>query len=70
MNLTLISYCGTRNIGVNVDTAAVPDPEAVVASFHEGFPEVLALAAPLPSRHGPTRKRRAAGSRRVAVAAG
>lgn len=65
VNLTLISYCGTCNIGVNVDTAAVPDPEALVAAFEEGFDEVLALAAPpLPSRHGSTRKRRAEKPRR------
>lgn len=75
VNLTLISYCETCNIGVNVDTAAVPDPEALVAAFDAGFEEVLALAAPpLPSRHGSTRKRRVEGPRRrpdaSAVAAG
>ena len=65
VNLTLISYSGTCNIGVNVDTAAVPDPEELVGAFEAGFEEVLALAAPpLPSRHGPTRKRRADGARR------
>lgn len=65
VNLTLISYCGTCNIGVNVDTAAVPDSEALVAAFDAGFEEVLALGAPpVPSRHGPTRQRRADGRRR------
>jgi diacylglycerol O-acyltransferase / wax synthase len=65
VNLTLISYCGTCNIGVNVDTAAVPDPERLVGALEAGFEEVLALAAPpLPSRHGSTRKRRAEGARR------
>jgi diacylglycerol O-acyltransferase len=44
VNLTLISYCGTCNIGVNVDTAAVPDPEELETCLQQGFDEVLALA--------------------------
>jgi diacylglycerol O-acyltransferase len=44
VNLTLISYCGTCNIGVNIDTAAVPDPEVLETCLQQGFDEVLALA--------------------------
>jgi diacylglycerol O-acyltransferase len=44
VNLTLISYFGTCNIGVNVDTAAVPDPEVLEECLRQGFDEVLALA--------------------------
>ena len=46
VNLTLLSYCGTCNIGVNVDTAAVPDPDVLAAALRDGFDEVLALAGP------------------------
>lgn len=43
LNVTLLSYCGTCNLGVNTDTGAVPDPEVLMACLGEGFDEVLAL---------------------------
>jgi len=43
LNVTLLSYCGTCNVGINTDTGAVPDPEALTACLREGFEEVLAL---------------------------
>jgi diacylglycerol O-acyltransferase len=43
LNVTLLSYCGTCNVGINTDTGAVPDPEALMACLREGFEEVLAL---------------------------
>ena len=43
LNVTLLSYCGTCNVGINTDTGAVPDPEALMACLCEGFDEVLAL---------------------------
>jgi diacylglycerol O-acyltransferase len=44
MNATLMSYAGTCNIGINIDTGAVPDAEELVAHLRDGFDEVLALA--------------------------
>ncbi len=46
VNITLLSYRGTCCIGVNADTAAVPDGERFLACLAEGFDEVLALGGP------------------------
>ena len=43
LNVTLMSYCGTCHLGVNVDTGAVPDPEVLMDCLREGFDEVLAV---------------------------
>jgi diacylglycerol O-acyltransferase / wax synthase len=43
VNITLMSYRGTCNVGVNADTGAVPDPDVFVASLRDGFDEVLAV---------------------------
>lgn len=45
LNITLISYRDTCNIGLNIDTAAVPDPGTLVECFVEAFAEVTGLAA-------------------------
>ncbi len=45
-NITLVSYAGTCNIGINTDEGAVPDPEVLKACLQDGFDEVLALADP------------------------
>jgi diacylglycerol O-acyltransferase len=42
-NITLLSHSGTCCIGVNVDLAAVPDPETLRRHLRGGFAEVLAL---------------------------
>jgi len=42
-NVTLLSHSGTCCVGINVDTAAVPDPEVLVASLRQSFGEVLSL---------------------------
>ncbi|OOK70417.1 hypothetical protein BZL30_6110 [Mycobacterium kansasii] len=39
----MISYRGTCDIGVNVDTSAVPDHDVLLESLREGFEEVVAL---------------------------
>jgi WS/DGAT/MGAT family acyltransferase len=44
LNTTLVSYDGTCHIGVNIDTAAVPDPDVLLACLEEGLTEVTALA--------------------------
>jgi diacylglycerol O-acyltransferase / wax synthase len=43
VNTTLLSYSGTCAIGVNIDTAAVPDAAVLTDCIREGFDEVLAL---------------------------
>ena len=43
-NATLVSYDGVCAIGCTIDTAAVPDPERLMACLREGFDEVLVLA--------------------------
>jgi WS/DGAT/MGAT family acyltransferase len=57
-NFTLMSYDGACCIGVNIDTAAVPDADVLIECVREGFEEVLALAGAhdrvrLPLREGP-----------------
>ena len=44
VNATLLSYVDTCCIGVNIDVAAVPDPENLMADLKAGFDEVLQLA--------------------------
>ncbi len=46
VNITLLSYDGTCEVGVTVDTAAVPDIDMFMACLAGGFEEVLALAGP------------------------
>ncbi len=55
LNVTLLSYCGTCNIGINTDVGAVPDPEVFLECIREGFEEILELGGP----HGPVRLRSA-----------
>ncbi len=43
INVTLMSYCGTCYVAVNVDTGAVPDPDVMMDCLREGFDEVLAV---------------------------
>jgi WS/DGAT/MGAT family acyltransferase len=44
VNVTLFSYLDEANVTANVDTAAVPDLDLLVACLKEGFDEVLKLA--------------------------
>jgi hypothetical protein len=58
VNVTLMSYLGTCGVGVNMDSAAVPDPDVFVDCLRAGFDEVLALGgayepARLPLRTAP-----------------
>ena len=43
LNITLMSYDGTCDIGINIDTAAVPDPDVLLACLRESFAEITAL---------------------------
>lgn len=51
LNVTLLSYHGTCNVGVNTDTGAVPDPDTLGECLREGFEEILDLGGP----HEPVR---------------
>lgn len=52
-NVTLLSYRGTCNLGVTIDTAAVPDTDTLGACLQEGFDELMALG---PRRRPRTRR--------------
>ncbi len=43
-NVTMLSYAGECHVGVNIDTAAVPDPEVLVDCLRQGFDEIRGLA--------------------------
>jgi WS/DGAT/MGAT family acyltransferase len=43
-NVTLMSYAGTCNIGVNIDTHAIDDPELWMQCLEDAFHDVLASA--------------------------
>jgi diacylglycerol O-acyltransferase len=45
VNVTLLTYVDTCALGINVDTAAIPDYDAFYDAIVAGFDEVLALAA-------------------------
>jgi diacylglycerol O-acyltransferase len=44
VNTTLMSYNGSCDIGINIDTAAVPDPDVLVDCLRESFAEIAAFA--------------------------
>jgi diacylglycerol O-acyltransferase / wax synthase len=44
-NATLLSYLGRIDVGVNIDTGAVPDPEALRDCLEGGVNEVIAAGA-------------------------
>jgi WS/DGAT/MGAT family acyltransferase len=50
LNTTLLSYAGRCDIGVNIDTASVPDPDLMLACLGEGLAEITAVAADAPPR--------------------
>ena len=43
LNVTLMSYCGTCFVGVNIDTGAVPDPDVLMECMRDGFDEILGV---------------------------
>ncbi len=61
LNLTLLSYLDDIHIGINVDPAAVTEPERLVAALRGAWDEVLAVAAP--ARRGRARGRGAGSTR-------
>jgi diacylglycerol O-acyltransferase / wax synthase len=61
LNTTLLSYAGTCDIGINIDTAAVPDPDVLLACLEESAAEITALGGAgrdrAPASRGPDRWR-------------
>jgi diacylglycerol O-acyltransferase / wax synthase len=45
LNTTLVSYVDTCDIGINIDTAAIPDPHVLLACLEESAAEITALGA-------------------------
>ena len=44
LGVSILSYAGSVRLGVGTDAGLVPDPQAIVAGFHEEFDELLRLA--------------------------
>ncbi|HYO01748.1 MAG TPA: wax ester/triacylglycerol synthase domain-containing protein [Mycobacterium sp.] len=42
-NITLISHAGSCDIGINIDTCAVPDSDVLLDCLREGFDEISAV---------------------------
>ena len=49
LGVSILSYNGTVRLGVGTDAGLVPDPQAIVAGFHEEFDELLRLARRSPA---------------------
>lgn len=63
LNVALMSYDGVAQLGVNLDTAAVREPERFVEDLRESLAEVVALGAPAEPPAKPTRARKATRTR-------
>jgi diacylglycerol O-acyltransferase / wax synthase len=50
LNTTLLSYAGTCDIGINIDTAAIPDPHVLLACLQESAAEITTIGAVRPAR--------------------
>jgi diacylglycerol O-acyltransferase len=46
LGVSIFSYDGTVRLGVGTDAGLIPDPDAIVAGFHEELEELLRLARP------------------------
>jgi len=53
-----LSYAGICHIGINIDTAAVPDPHVLLACLQESTAEIAALGAAGPGADQPGPERR------------
>ncbi|CAN5701945.1 wax ester/triacylglycerol synthase family O-acyltransferase [soil metagenome] len=51
LNITLLSYLDELHIGINVDPAAVTEPDRLVAALRDGWEELLAVGEP-PAKAG------------------
>lgn len=70
VNATLLSYRDDLLVGVNMDPAAVADPGLFMASYRDGWDEILAAApATQPGPPRPDRQARPVASAKQATAA-
>jgi diacylglycerol O-acyltransferase len=53
LNTTLVSYAGTCYIGINIDTAAAPDPDVLFDCLQESLAEITAVGATERSSYSP-----------------
>jgi diacylglycerol O-acyltransferase len=53
VNATLMSYAGVCNVGVNIDTGAIEDPQLFLECLNDAFRDVLALAGTPPPAQAP-----------------
>ena len=42
LNVTMLSYCGDLHMGLNIDPAAVTEPDALLDCFAESFAGLIA----------------------------
>ncbi|MGA2210081.1 MAG: wax ester/triacylglycerol synthase domain-containing protein [Acidimicrobiales bacterium] len=56
LNVALLSHVGHCCIGVNIDRAAITDPDLLVSCLQEGFDEIILHAVPHVSGHRSTGK--------------
>ena len=54
-NLTLISYLGSLDMGLNIDTAAVEDPDLLRTCMEDAFAELQRAGASNTRRRKPAR---------------
>jgi hypothetical protein len=47
-NMTLLSYMGNLDVGINIDEAAVESPDLLRESLEQSFRELVALAPEAP----------------------
>jgi hypothetical protein len=52
MGVSILSYAGQVRVGIATDGRLVPDPERIVALFHEEFAALQALARAQAATHG------------------
>jgi WS/DGAT/MGAT family acyltransferase len=57
VNCALMSYNGVAQVGVNIDTMAVPDPAELVEDLKAGLEQISALARTAPEPAAPVEKK-------------
>jgi hypothetical protein len=45
LNVTLLSYKGSLDIGINLDPAAVTDPDALLECLDEAFSDLIGTSS-------------------------
>lgn len=79
VNCALMSYNGVAQVGINIDTLAVPDPQVLVDDLRAGLGEIAALAGtgpagspakstPPPAKKAPAKKTPPAAKKTAAAA--